>query len=161
MIYIALGANLAGPAGSPRDTLDAALVALEDAGVVVAARSAWYRTSPVPPSDQPDYVNGVARLVTDLDPVALLGLLHRLEDQFGRRRGEINAARTLDLDLLDYDELRRTGAPPLLPHPRMAERGFVLFPLREIAPDWRHPVLDQPIDTLIAALAADQAAERL
>ncbi|MBK1664177.1 2-amino-4-hydroxy-6-hydroxymethyldihydropteridine diphosphokinase [Rhodospirillum rubrum] len=161
MIYIALGANLAGPAGSPRDTLEAALVSLEDAGVVVAARSAWYRTSPVPASDQPDYVNGVARLVTDLDPVALLALLHRLEDQFGRRRGEINAARTLDLDLLDYDGLRRTQAPPLLPHPRMADRGFVLFPLREIAPDWRHPVLDQTIDALIAGLASDQAAVRL
>ena len=106
MILIALGANLPSRAGSPRETCEAALAALEAAGVRIEARSRWYASPPDPPSDQPWYVNGVVKVATDLEPGPLLDRLHRIERDFGRgSRAETvrNAARPLDLDLIDYD----------------------------------------------------------
>jgi 2-amino-4-hydroxy-6-hydroxymethyldihydropteridine diphosphokinase len=154
MILIALGANLPGPAGPPLAQCEAALVALASAGIAVRRRSRWYETAPVPASDQPWYVNGVAVVETTLGPVDLLAVLHRIEAQLGRRRTVANAARTLDLDLLDYDGLVRPGPePPILPHPRMEGRGFVLRPLAEVAPTWRHPVSGRSIAELVAALS--------
>jgi 2-amino-4-hydroxy-6-hydroxymethyldihydropteridine diphosphokinase len=161
MILIGLGANEASAVGPPQATLEAALTALSDTGVVIAARSRWYRSAPVPASDQPWFVNGVAALATDRDPGDLLALLHRIEERFGRRRQRRNEARPLDLDLLDYDGVIRPegGAPPILPHPRLQERAFVLLPLRDVAPAWRHPLLRQSIEELIAALPLGQFAE--
>jgi 2-amino-4-hydroxy-6-hydroxymethyldihydropteridine diphosphokinase len=142
MILIALGANLPSSAGAPAKTLAAALAAFEEAGVRIEKRSRWYRSAPVPASDQPDYVNAVVLVATALDPKALLALLHRIETRFGRVRGAKDAARTLDLDLLAYDDIVGDGADgPVLPHPRLHERAFVLRPLAEIAPGWRHPTL--------------------
>lgn len=142
MILIALGANLPSAAGAPVATLTAALAALEDEGVRVRKTSRRYRSAPVPASAQPDYVNAVAIVETSLDPKALLALLHRIEARFGRVRGAKNEARTLDLDLLAYDDRVDDGADgPILPHPRLHERAFVLRPLAEIAPEWRHPTL--------------------
>jgi 2-amino-4-hydroxy-6-hydroxymethyldihydropteridine diphosphokinase len=86
-----------------------------------------------------------------LSPAALLTLLHEVEASFGRKRAEPNAPRTLDLDILDYEGRVEQG-PPVLPHPRMAGRAFVLLPLRDVAPDWRHPVSGQSISDLISAL---------
>lgn len=159
MIFLALGANLPSSAGPPLATLEAALAGLERAGVKIAARSRWYRTAPVPVSDQPWFVNGVVGLATSLDPLALLNLLQAIERQFGRERGVRNAARTLDLDLLDYDGLVKEGPDLVLPHPRMQERAFVLLPLAEVAPGWRHPKLGTPVADLIAALPAIQKVE--
>ena len=84
-------------------------------------------------------MNGVAVVETSLPPGDLLALLHEIERRFGRERREVNAARILDLDLIAYGDLVRTDAPPLLPHPRLHERAFVLLPLADVAPDWRHP----------------------
>jgi 2-amino-4-hydroxy-6-hydroxymethyldihydropteridine diphosphokinase len=162
MILIALGSNLPGPTGGPRETLERALAAFPKAGLGLLARSPWYRSAPVPPSDQPWFVNGVARVTCDTaDPADLLDRLHTLEADFGRKRdGTPNAARTLDLDLLDMDGMVRTDAP-ILPHPRMTARAFVLLPLADVAPDWRHPVGGQAIATLIAALGAHEEIERI
>ncbi len=154
-IYIALGANLPSAHGAPADTLQAALAAIEAAGVAIVARSRWYATAPVPRSDQPDYVNGVARVCTQLGPADLLALLHRIEDGFGRVRVKRNEARVIDLDLVDYRGMV-TGPDsqgPVLPHPRAHLRGFVLLPLRDVAPDWRHPVSGRTIDALIGDLS--------
>ncbi|HEX4194232.1 MAG TPA: 2-amino-4-hydroxy-6-hydroxymethyldihydropteridine diphosphokinase [Stellaceae bacterium] len=159
MILIALGANLPSPAGGPQETLEAALAELEARGVHIAARSRWYRTAPVPVSDQPWFVNGVARVVTALEPLALLRALQEVEHVFGRLRSVPNAARTLDLDVIAYDN-RLVNTPELiLPHPRMQDRAFVLLPLAEIAPGWRHPVLGKTVEALISALPAEQKAE--
>lgn len=154
-IFVALGANLPSDRGGPEATLEAALAAFRAAGVTVEARSAWYATAPVPRSDQPDYVNGVARVGTQLGPADLLALLHRIEDAFGRVRARRNEARVIDLDLIDYGGVV-TGADCgglVLPHPRAHLRGFVLLPLRDVAPDWRHPVTGAGIDALIGELS--------
>jgi 2-amino-4-hydroxy-6-hydroxymethyldihydropteridine diphosphokinase len=148
--------------GSPAATLCAALNELTAAGLEIEARSAWYATAPIPRSDQPDYVNGVARVHSDLDAAALLALLHRIEDAYGRVRVNRNEARVLDLDLVDYaglvvapDRVHDTAPEQqglVLPHPRAHLRGFVLLPLRDVAPDWRHPITGAHIDALIGAL---------
>lgn len=154
LILIGLGANLASPRfGAPEKTLAAALAELETRGVHVARRSRWYSSAAVPPSDQPRYINAVAAVETDLSPVALLEVLHAIERDFGRRRSVPNAARVIDLDLLAYGDLIRTGAAPLLPHPRLAERAFAVLPICDIAPDWRHPELGRSAAELAKSVA--------
>lgn len=155
MILIALGANLPSPAGEPAETLRAALKTLEPYGVTVRAASKFYATPAWPDPNDPPFVNAVAHVETTLSPAALLAALHDVETAFGRRRSERNAPRTLDLDLLDYDGRIEQG-PPELPHPRMAERGFVLIPLGSIAPDWRHPITGRSVQSLIADLPQAQ-----
>jgi len=160
MILIALGANLPSAAGTPPATLAAALAALAAAGIELERRSPWYRSAPVPAGDQPWFVNGVAAVATSLGPVELLAELHRVEAQFGRIRRTRNEPRPLDLDLLDYDGLVRDRAP-VLPHPRLTERAFVLLPLGDVAPGWRHPVSGAGLAQLIAALPPGQEIERM
>jgi len=163
MILIGLGANLASPEfGAPPRSLEAALALMIERGLGIAARSRWYRSAPVPPSDQPWFVNGVVAVETALEPAALLEVLHAIEARFGRVRREPNAARVLDLDLLAYDgRVSAEGENPVLPHPRLHERAFVLHPLAEIAPGWRHPRLGRTLAALLAGLPPESAAEPL
>jgi 2-amino-4-hydroxy-6-hydroxymethyldihydropteridine diphosphokinase len=157
-ILVGLGANLPSPShGPPSATLAAALGALAARGLEILTRSRWWESAPVPLSDQPWYVNGVIEVGTTLPPELLLDLMHRLEADFGRLRSVPNTPRILDLDLLAYGTLVRPGPDaPLLPHPRMAERAFVLFPLAEIHPHWRHPSTGRTLGELIAGLPAGQ-----
>lgn len=160
VVLVALGANLPSPHGGPRETCEAALAVLGERGVVPVRRSRWYRSAPVPPSDQPWFVNGVAAVGTALEPAPLLAVLLDVERCFGRTRGAPAAARILDLDLLDWRGVVRGGdTPPELPHPRMHERAFVLKPLAEVVPGWRHPRLGRTVEALIAALPPGQEAE--
>jgi 2-amino-4-hydroxy-6-hydroxymethyldihydropteridine diphosphokinase len=158
-IFIGAGANLAHPTyGSPRETLEAAFRELGQRGVQVLRVSPWYRTAPVPASDQPWYQNAVIEVGTDLGPDKLLSTLHEVEEAFGRVRTVANAARMIDLDLLDFRGEIASESPgrATLPHPRLAARAFVLRPLADLAPDWRHPVTSQPIQALLAALPFDE-----
>ncbi|MEP4377510.1 MAG: 2-amino-4-hydroxy-6-hydroxymethyldihydropteridine diphosphokinase [Alphaproteobacteria bacterium] len=153
MILIGLGANLPGTDNStPQENLATALAEIQAAGVVVIKRSRWYSSAPVPASDQPDYVNAVAALATDLAPGPLLTLLHEIEGRLGRVRTVRDAARAIDIDLLDHDGKVDAGWP-ILPHPRMADRAFVLRPLLDIAPDWRHPATGEALSALLARVA--------
>jgi len=160
LVFVALGANL--PAvglTSLQATLEAGIAALEAAGCVIVACSGWWRSPAWPPPQageaaQPDYLNGVVALRTELEPDALLARLHAIEAGFGRQRQGRWDARPLDLDLLDYaGQVQPIMVPgrAVLPHPRMAGRLFVLLPLREVAPAWRYPVSGLGIDALIEA----------
>lgn len=163
MILVGLGANLPSPEhGEPAATIKAALAALDGEAVAVKRCSRLYRSAPVPRSDQPWFVNAVAEVTSDLPADRLLDRLHEIEAAFGRVRRERNAPRVIDLDLLAYHDLvSGPGEAVVLPHPRLAERAFVLLPLAELAPDWRHPVSGLRVGELIAALPAGQTAEPL
>jgi 2-amino-4-hydroxy-6-hydroxymethyldihydropteridine diphosphokinase len=154
MIIIALGANLSSHVGTPAETLRAALGVLSTYNVRPAAVSRFYLTQAWPNPSDPPFVNAVARVETARDPASLLQCLHAIEASFGRKREERNAPRTLDLDLIDFDG-RINDDSPVLPHPRMVERGFVLVPLADIAPNWRHPGSGLGIRELIDRLPAD------
>jgi 2-amino-4-hydroxy-6-hydroxymethyldihydropteridine diphosphokinase len=157
MILIALGANLVSPVGPPAATITAALDALAQNGVKIEAVSAFYATPAWPDPSAPPYVNAVARVGSALMPAALMEILHQIESAYGRTRGEKNAPRTLDLDLIDYHGRVEEG-PPTLPHPRAEERAFVLIPLSGVAPGWRHPVTRHSVEELIAALPEESRA---
>lgn len=160
MILIALGSNLSSHAGSSRDTLRAALAHLGDNGVTAVEVSRFYRTPAWPDPRDPEFVNAVARVATELSPKDLIARLHKTETAFGRTRGAQNAPRTLDLDILDYEGRIEEG-PPVLPHPRLSGRAFVLVPLRDVAPAWRHPVSRKSVAELLAEIPeADRAAVR-
>lgn len=159
-IFIGLGANLPGPAGPPRATLAAALARLEQAGICILRRSRWYRSPAWPDPGEPEFVNAVAEIETGLGAGELLRLLHAIEAELGRVRSTVNAPRAIDLDLLDFQgAVEGGGAGPALPHPRLHLRAFVLLPLAEIAPDWRHPVSRRGVLELAAALPDDSAAK--
>jgi 2-amino-4-hydroxy-6-hydroxymethyldihydropteridine diphosphokinase len=160
MILIALGSNLNSPVGPPPVTLRTALEVLGRRGVGITAVSRFYESPAWPDTSNPLFVNAVARVETVLAPEKLLEALHDVEKDFGRVRGKRNAPRTLDLDLLDYDGRVEVG-PPVLPHPRIADRAFVLIPLADVAPGWRHPATGRSVEQLIAAIPSrDRAAIR-
>ncbi len=151
-IYIGLGGNLPHPLhGPPERTLPMALEALQVRGIRVVRTSPLYRTPPVPVSDQPWYINAVAEVATSLPADRLLAELHAVEEVFGRVKTVPNAARLIDLDLLDYHgEIAPGGAGrATLPHPRMACRAFVLRPLADLAPGWRHPVTGATVEAML------------
>jgi 2-amino-4-hydroxy-6-hydroxymethyldihydropteridine diphosphokinase len=160
VIFISIGANLPHPEhGSPRDTCDAALAAMNACGLEVLRRSRWYESDPMPPSNQPLFVNGVAEVATQMTPADLLEQLHGVETAFGRVRRHANEARVLDLDLLAYhDTVSAPGVSPVLPHPRLVERAFVILPLAELAPEWRHPVTGTTAADLARRLPAARTA---
>ena len=149
--YVGIGSNLDGPAERVRRAARS-LSSIPDTRL--EALSSWYLTPPLGPADQPDYINGVAVLATALPPIALFESLRAIELRQGRRRGTRWGPRTLDLDLLVYGDVELDGPDLILPHPRMAERAFVLVPLAEVAPDALIPGLGV-VMVLRDALPAD------
>jgi len=150
-VLISLGANIASPVGMPARTLKAALASLAGAGLEFIAVSPFYETEAWPDPTDPAFMNAVAAFRTNLQPLALMTLLHEVETGFGRKRSVPNAPRALDLDLLDYAGRIEQGSLTL-PHPRIAERRFVLEPLKAVAPNWRHPVSGRGVDELLNSL---------
>jgi 2-amino-4-hydroxy-6-hydroxymethyldihydropteridine diphosphokinase len=145
---IGLGSNL----GDSRSILDSAIDRLKShAQIDITAVSSWYLTAPIGPP-QPDYLNGCATIQTSLEPLELLNILHSIESEFGRVRQEIWGARTLDLDLLLYDNLIIDLPTLQIPHPRMLERAFVMVPLAKIAPNWLEPKSGDSIATILNKL---------
>ncbi len=151
MVIIALGANLPSQAGVPMLTMRAALETFTNQCVQVERVSAFYRTLAWPNPMEPEFINAVVSARTQLNPAALLAVLQEIEKKFGRMREKKNAPRTLDLDIVDYEGRVEPG-PPALPHPGVEARAFVLVPLQDVAPHWRHPVSKRTVSELIEAL---------
>jgi 2-amino-4-hydroxy-6-hydroxymethyldihydropteridine diphosphokinase len=172
---LALGANCPGVWGTPRETLRRALEELEQVGITLKAVSPFYETAAIGQTRQNPYVNAVVLVETHKSSDSLLRLLKNIERRAGRRGGRPWGARTLDLDIVDYKGLVRNwrhgqrrssgGYSPLaLPHLLMQERPFVLRPLLDVAPDWRHPVLHVRARELwrrVASKAAGKVIKRL
>jgi 2-amino-4-hydroxy-6-hydroxymethyldihydropteridine diphosphokinase len=155
VILLGLGGNIdSALGGPPMQTLIAALVELSKRHVNAVSTPYWWSSPPDPPSEQPWYTNSVVEIETELPPEQLLKVLLEVEVCFGRIRGELNSPRPIDLDLLDYNSriTANNEFPPILPHPRMHLRSFVLLPLAKIAPDWRHPILELTAAELISRL---------
>jgi 2-amino-4-hydroxy-6-hydroxymethyldihydropteridine diphosphokinase len=141
VVVIALGSNLAGGFGSSEALLEAALARFPEVGLKILRRSSWWRSAAWPDPNGPEYRNGVALVEANAGPAGVLAGLLKLEAELGRERWARNAPRTLDLDLIAYGPEVRDEPGLTLPHPRAHERLFVMGPLAEIAPQWRHPVL--------------------
>lgn len=138
-VIVALGCNDKGAWADCGGALEAALARFRAEGIDVVARSSWWASAAWPDPSDPPFLNGVVIVRTEHGPHALMAALGRIEEAFGRRRGVANAPRTLDLDLVAYGRLSGDLEGLILPHPRAAQRRFVMGPLAEIAPDWRHP----------------------
>lgn len=162
-VFVGIGSNLPSSRfGQPLEVVSAAVDAMMASGLSVQRRSRWYVSAPLPASDQPDFINGVVQLESEQEPTALMAALHAIEAAFGRERTVRDAARILDLDLLAVGDCIRKGRDtPILPHPRLHLRAFVLRPLVELAPSWWHPLLERTAAELLAALPYDQRAEPL
>lgn len=139
-VIVALGGNLAGDFPSPQALLEAALSRFAQAGLPVVRRSSWWKSAAWPDPTANEYRNAVVVVETQQGPEETIRTLFGLETAFGRRRSVRNAPRTLDLDLIAHGRTCLETPRLTLPHPRAAERFFVMGPLAEIAPDWRHPV---------------------
>ena len=139
-VIVALGCNDKGAWRDCREALEAALARFRAEGVDVVARSSWWASQAWPNPTDPPFLNGVVIVRTAHDPHALMAALGRIEEAFGRQRGEArNAPRTLDLDLVAYGRMTGEFEGLILPHPRAAERKFVMGPLAEIASGWTDP----------------------
>ncbi len=157
MIYIALGSNLPSSFGNPEQNLQKAMDAMSQNDFRILKISQIYTTSPVPyDPDQPDFKNMVIGvediLEPDRSPHECLDTLLLIEQEFGRVRTVKNAARTLDLDIIAIDDLILNDDVLTLPHPHMHERGFVLQPMNDIAPDWVHPVRQKTVANMLGDL---------
>ena len=155
-------------------TLEQSIDAMRAAGLVIRSQSRFFATPCFPAGAGPDYVNAAVLIETDLVPDAVLAVLHEIEHGFGRERVQRWGMRTLDLDLVCWDDLvlpdrvefdrwkslpaqAQTQQAPdqlILPHPRLQDRAFVLVPMADVAPEWRHPVLDKTVLKMIADLPA-------
>ena len=138
-VIVALGCNDKGVWGSCQAALEAALARFRSEQIDILARSSWWASQAWPDPTDPPFLNGVVIVRTPHDPHALMTALGRIEETFGRRRAIANGPRTLDLDLIAYGRECGDCDGLILPHPRAAERLFVMGPLAEIAPDWEHP----------------------
>jgi 2-amino-4-hydroxy-6-hydroxymethyldihydropteridine diphosphokinase len=157
-VVVALGGNLAAGYPTSEALLEAALARLPSAGLDVLARSRWWRSAAWPDPSAPEFRNGVVLVRSAGGPEATLSALLGLEAEFLRRRGGRNAPRTLDLDLIAYGREVRDGPGLVLPHPRAHERLFVMGPLAEIAPAWRHPTLGRTAADLARAATVGEDA---
>lgn len=165
--------------GAAVELLNGASRALSRNGLSMVEMSGFYQTPAFPKESGPDFVNCVAKMVTELSAVDVLAVLHEVEAEFGRTRDKRWEARVLDLDLIDYDglivpdqtvhaewrhmaiedQMRRTPKQMILPHPRVQDRPFVLVPMRDVAPDWVHPVTGVTLADMLAQFSAAELAE--
>lgn len=155
-IFLGFGSNLGDSVAICRQAI--AMLAANPR-IEVCAVSSFYRTEPEGYKDQPWFINGVLHCRSQLGPVEMLAVLRAIENQLGRSRKVRWGPRTLDLDILSFGDQLVNLPELVIPHPRLHERRFVLEPLREIAPHWRHPLLQLTVERLLENLVASSASE--
>ena len=152
-IIIGIGGNINSKDGShPVEVCNNAIKSLKDYSIQVEKQSKWYITEPIPKSDQPNFFNCVAIASTKKNEYEVLQSLHEIEAKFGRKRNQINEARSIDLDLIDYSSKILQNEKIILPHPRAHLRKFVMGPLGEINPKWTHPILKVNVSQILKSL---------
>ena len=150
MIIIGIGANLKSVLyNSIIEACEKSLQLIKESNIDVICQSSWYETEPIPASSQSNFINGVICVKTQLSNLDLLKVLLSIETKMGRRRSEKNAERIIDLDLIAYHDDIIESELLTLPHPRMVERAFVLLPISELIPEWRHPLTNLSINTML------------
>jgi len=152
-IIIAIGGNLYSKNGlHPVEICQEAIKSLKSMSIIVEKQSSWYRADPNPKSDQPKFFNIVLVASTTLNELDVLNSLHDIEKKFGRIRKNINEARIIDLDLIDYSSKIHKSNDIILPHPRAHLRRFVMQPLYEIEKNWVHPILKTSVAEILEQL---------
>jgi 2-amino-4-hydroxy-6-hydroxymethyldihydropteridine diphosphokinase len=162
LIYIGIGSNLNGKNNeTPLQNCKKALVELKKE-VNICKISSWYKSEPIPVSNQPWFINGVIEISTNKSSLDLLKFILSIEEVFGRVRKKKNEARILDLDIIDYKKkILYIKNKLIIPHPRMHERSFVLQPLSELNPKWMHPIKKKGIKELIRNLNDKQKISKI
>ena len=152
-IIIGVGGNIYSKNGThPVEICKIAINTLIEHSIKVEKQSKWYSSEPIPKSDQPNFFNCVILATTELNEYDVLKRLHKIENKFGRKRKQINEARTIDLDLIDYSSKVIQNNIITIPHPRAHLRKFVMEPLGEINPKWKHPILKLNVFEILKSL---------
>jgi len=159
MIFLALGSNLSSSYGDRFTNIDLALRSLESYKIKIIKKSNFYETSSYPNKDDPKFINIVVSIDTHLPPVDLMSVLLFIEENLERKRDKKNDPRTCDIDIIDYNnqvlDFRYKNLDLTVPHKKLIFRNFVLFPLQEISPEWKHPITKENISTLIDKLSEE------
>ena len=156
MIILSLGSNLPSKFGDKFDNLKFAMFFLKEYGILIDKESSFYETPSYPDKNNPKFVNMVISIITDLPPVDLMSVLIYIENKIERRRNKKNEPRTCDIDIIDYNnevlDFKYKNLNLIIPHKELTSRNFVLFPLQEILPNWKHPKTNEIINVLIQKL---------
>jgi 2-amino-4-hydroxy-6-hydroxymethyldihydropteridine diphosphokinase len=159
MIYLALGSNLSSKYGDRFENIKLAISCIEEYGIKVIKRSSFYETPSYPNKNDPKFINLVILVETTLPPIDLLSVLHFIEEKLERKRGKKNDPRTCDIDIIDYSSkiltLKYNNFDFTIPHKDLTSRSFILFPLREISPAWKHPKTKEIISDLLQKLSKE------
>ena len=156
MILLSLGSNLSSKLGDRFDNLKITISFIESCGIIVDKRSSFYETFSYPNKNDPKFINMIISIKTDLPPVDLMSVLIYIEEKLGRKRNIKNEPRTCDIDIIDYNseilDLKYKNMRLMIPHRKIKLRNFVLYPLQEVIPNWKHPKTKEIISTLIEKL---------
>ena len=157
MIFLGIGSNLSSSIGNRFENINLALSFLKSAGIKVIKSSSFYETLAIPNTNDPKFINIVTSIQTDLSPIDLMTVLIFIEEKLERKRNKKNDPRTCDIDIIDFHgqnmKFKYESLDFTVPHEKLSYRNFVLFPLKEICPDWVHPVTRKNIDHLIGDLS--------
>ena len=159
MIFLGLGSNLSSKFGDRFANINLAISFLEEYGIKVIKKSNFYETPSYPNKENPKFINAVILVETTLPPVDLMSVLLFIEQKLGRKRDKKNDPRTCDIDIIDYNSqilnLKFNKSELTLPHNELTKRNFILFPLQEISPNWKHPKTKEFISDLLQKLSED------
>tara|TARA_B100000686_G_C16736667_1_gene944034 strand:- start:1258 stop:1770 length:513 start_codon:yes stop_codon:yes gene_type:complete len=160
MIFLGLGSNLSSKFGNRFENINLAIKYMERYGIKIIKKSSFYETPSYPDNKKPKFINMVISIDTYLPPIDLMSVLVFIEENFERKRLKKNDPRTLDIDIIDYNNkilnLKYKELDLVIPHKKMTLRNFVLFPLYEIAPDWTHPETNEIITDLLKNLTIEE-----